>query len=103
MDGGGNAGIMHQGQQEIKIDILKKELSDKDWLILRDGHWTWFGVTKKTKNWHGCFEINSMFRTSVHRRFPNLSRAQDLARVIEGKTIKQKLQVRVIGGSRHQG
>ena len=30
MDGGGNAGIMHQGQQEIKIDILKKELSDKD-------------------------------------------------------------------------
>ena len=30
MDGGGNAGIKHQGQQEIKIDILKKELSDKD-------------------------------------------------------------------------
>ena len=36
---GGNASIMHQGQQEIeRIDILKKELSDKDGLIYRDGH-----------------------------------------------------------------
>ena len=32
-----------------------------------DGHWIWTGVTKKvkTKNWHLCFEINSVLRTSV--------------------------------------
>ena len=36
-------------------------------------------VTKKvkTKNFPGCFEINSMFRTSVH----------NIVRVIEGKIV----------------
>ena len=29
----------------------------------------------KTKNWHGSFETNSMFRTSVHGFFPDLSPA----------------------------
>ena len=35
-----------------------------------DGHWIWTGVTKKvkTKNWHLCFEINSVLRTSDHFR-----------------------------------
>ena len=36
-----------QGQQEIKIDILKEELSNKSWLIYWDGHWIWTGVTKE--------------------------------------------------------
>ena len=27
-----------QGQQEIKIDILKEELSNKSWLIYWEGH-----------------------------------------------------------------
>ena len=48
-----------QGQQEKKIDILEKELTNKDWLMYRDGLWIWTGVTKnvKKKNLHGCFEI----------------------------------------------
>ena len=32
-----------QGQQEIEIDILKNEVSNKVWLIYRDGHWIWSG------------------------------------------------------------
>ena len=36
-----------QGQQEIKIDILKEELSNKSWLIYWDGNWIWTGVTKE--------------------------------------------------------
>ena len=30
---------------DIKIVILKKELSNKSWLIYRDGNWIWSGVT----------------------------------------------------------
>ena len=41
----------------------------------------------KTKNWLACFEINSMFRTSVHGFFPDLSRAYNMVRVIEGKIV----------------
>ena len=50
---GGNASIMHtslQRQQEIKIDILNKEISNKAWLIYSNGHWIWTGVTKKRKD-----------------------------------------------------
>ena len=43
----------------------------------------------KTKNWHGCFEINSMSRTRYF--FRDLSRAYDIVRVfnIGGKIIKK--------------
>ena len=41
----------------------------------------------KEKNLLGCFEINSMFRTSVNDFFPDLSRAYNMVRVIEGKFI----------------
>ena len=44
----------------------------------------WSDRKVKTKNLLGCFEINSMFRTSVHGFFPDLSRAkgkQNLLRV----------------------
>ena len=41
----------------------------------------------KTKNWLARFEINSMFRTSVHGFFPDLSHAYDMIRVIEGKIV----------------
>ena len=39
----------------------------------------------KTKNVLGCFEINSMFRTSVHGFLPDLWHAYNMVRVIEGK------------------
>ena len=68
----------------------------------------------KTKNWFGCFEINWIFRPSVHGFFPDLSRAYNMVRVIEGGIVekwsegKQKLlrvsgrfeltRVRVTGG-----
>ena len=35
-----------QGQQEMKIDILKTEWSIKAWLIYKDEHWNWTGETK---------------------------------------------------------
>ena len=38
----------------------------------------------KTKNLLVCFEINSMFWTSVHGFFPDLSRTYDMIRVIAG-------------------
>ena len=38
-----------QGQQEKKIDILEKELTNKAWLIYGNGLWIWTGVTKKDK------------------------------------------------------
>ena len=46
------------------------------------------GQKKKleTKNLRG-FDINSMFRTSVHGFFLDLSRAYNKARVIEGKIV----------------
>ena len=50
-------------------------------LDMRQG-WTlnlsWSDIKVRTKNRHGCFEINSVFRTSVTVRytfFPDLSRA----------------------------
>ena len=35
----------------------------------------WSDKKVKTKNWHGSFETNSMFRTSVHGFSPDLPRA----------------------------
>ena len=32
-------------------------------------HLNWSDKTVKTKNWHGCFELNSISRTSVHGVF----------------------------------
>ena len=34
-----------------------------------------------------CFEINSVFRTSVHGFFPHLSPVYNMVRVMEGKTV----------------
>ena len=74
----------------------------------------WSDKKLKAMNWHGCFEINSMSWTSVHGFFPDLSRAYNMVRVIEGGIVekwsegKQKLlrvsgrfeltRVRVTGG-----
>ena len=43
----------------------------------------------KAKNLLGCFEINSMFWTSVHGFFPDLSRAYNMVRIIEGKIVQK--------------
>ena len=44
----------------------------------------WSDKKVKTKNLLGCFEINSMFRTSVHGFLPDLSRAY-----IDGSSISR--------------
>ena len=44
---------------------------------------------RREKDLLGCFEINSMFRTSVHGFFPDLSRAYNMVRVIEGKIVQK--------------
>ena len=49
----------------------------------------WSDKKEKTKNLLGCFEINSMFRTSVHGFFPVLSRAYNMVRVIEGEIVQK--------------
>ena len=41
----------------------------------------------KDKEFTQFLEINSMFRTSVHGFFPDLSRAYYMIRVIEGKIV----------------
>ena len=46
----------------------------------------WSDEKLKTKNLLG-FDINSMFRTSVHGFFLDLSRAYNKVRVIEGKIV----------------
>ena len=53
------------------------QLSNK---VYRNGCWIWTGVKKQRQRI--CFEINSMFRTSVHRFYPDMSRAYHMVRVI---------------------
>ena len=60
-----------------------KQQSIQEWTL----NLNWSDKKVKTKNLLGCFEINSMFRTSVHDFFPDLSRAYNMVRVIEGKIV----------------
>ena len=60
-----------------------KQQSIQEWTL----NLNWSDKKVKTKNLLGCFEINSMFRTSVHGFFPDLSRTYDMIRVIEGKIV----------------
>ena len=60
-----------------------KQQSKQEWTL----NLNWSDKKVKTKNWLGCFEINSMFRTSVHGFSPDLSRAYNMVRVIEGKIV----------------
>ena len=57
-----------------------------------DTNLNWSDKKVKTKNIIGCFEINSMFRTSVHGLFLDLSRAYNMVRVIEGKIVQNELK-----------
>ena len=67
----------------------------------------WSDKKVKTKNLLGCFEINSMFRTSVHGFFPDLSRAYNMVRVIEGMYRNElkgnKNYFELAGGSSYRG
>ena len=47
----------------------------------------WSDKKVKTKNLLGCYEINSMFRTSAHGFFPDLSRAYNMVLAIEDKIV----------------
>ena len=58
-------------KQQSKQEWTKKRQKSKD----------------KEFTWDGCFEINSMFRTSVRGFFPVLSRAYNMVRVIENKIV----------------
>ena len=49
-----------------------KQQSIQEWTL------NWSDKKVKTKNLLGCFEINSMFRASVHGFFPDLSCAYNL-------------------------
>ena len=65
------------GGKAIKQQSTKQEI------------WTKKGQKSKDKEftWDGCFEINSMFRTSVGGFFPVLSRAYNMVQVIESKIV----------------
>ena len=58
-----------------------KQQSIQEWTLNFD----WSDKKVKTENVLDCFEINSMSRTSAHGFLPDLSRAYNMARVIEGK------------------
>ena len=60
-----------------------KQQSKQEWTL----NLNWSDKKVKTKNLLGCFEIHSMFRTSVNDFFPDLSRAYNMVRVIEGKLV----------------
>ena len=60
-----------------------KQQSIQEWTL----NLNWSDKKVKTKNIIGCFEINSMFRTSEHGLFPDLTRAYNIVRVIEGKIV----------------
>ena len=62
-----------------------KQQSIQDWTL----NLSWSDKKVKTTNLLGCFEINSMFRTSVHGFFPDLSRAYNMVRIIEGKIVQK--------------
>ena len=103
---GGNASIMHQGQQEINMDILKKGITQQSSINIQGWTLNLNWSDKKDK------ELIRLFRNKFNsiqcfghqcNVFPNLSRAKSMVRDIKGKTIKQKLLVRVIEGSRYQG
>ena len=62
------------GSKEISKWMGRKAIeqqSTREWTL----NLNWSDKKVKTKNLLGCFEINSMFRTSVHGFFPELSRA----------------------------
>ena len=60
-----------------------KQQSKQEWTL----NLNWSDKKVKTKNWLGCFEVKSMFRALVHGFFPDLSRAYNMVRVIEGKLV----------------
>ena len=60
-----------------------KQQSKQEWTL----NMNWSDKKVKTKNLHGCFEINSMFRTSVRGFFPDLSCAYNMVRVIKSKIV----------------
>ena len=63
--------------------VLLPLQSIREWTL----NLNWSDKKVKTKNSLGCFEIKSMFRTSVHGLFLDLTRAYNMVRVIEGKIV----------------
>ena len=57
-----------------------KQQSIQQWTL----NLNWSDKKVKTRNLLGCFEINSMFRTSVHGFLPDLSRVYNMVRVHRG-------------------
>ena len=47
----------------------------------------WSDKKVKTNNLLGCYEINSMFRTSAHGFFPDSSRTYNMVQAIESKIV----------------
>ena len=81
-----------------------KQQSIQGWTL----NLNWSDKKVKMKNWLGCFEINSMFRTSVHGFLPDSSRVYNMARVIEGKIVwkwseRKKNYFEFAGGSSYRG
>ena len=63
------------------------QLSNK---VYRNGRWIRTGVKKQRQRI--CFEINSMFGTSVHRFYPDMSRAYNMVCVVGIKLYRNDLK-----------
>ena len=57
-----------------------KQKSIQEWTL----NLNWSDKKVKTRNLLGCFEINSIFRTSADGFLPHLSRAYNMVRVYRG-------------------
>ena len=60
-----------------------KQQSIQEWTL----NLNWSDKVVKTKSWLGWFEVNPMFRTSVHGYFPGFSRACNMVGVIAGRIV----------------
>ena len=82
-----------------------KQQSIQEWTL----NLNWSDKKVKTKNLLGCFEINSMFRTSVHGFLPDLSRAYiDGSSISRVKLYRNELRgnknyFEIAGGSSYRG
>ena len=79
-----------KGSKKWRLTFWKQNKASKlDWYTRMDTEIELERQKIKTKNWHGCFEINSMFRTSVNLFFSKLPLAKNMVQVIGGKIIKE--------------
>ena len=82
-----------KGSSYQKVEANKQNRGGNVSIVhFHNRYWIWTGVTRevKTRNWQSCFEINSVFWTSVQWYtvyFSDMSYVQNMFEVIKGKIL----------------